>query len=331
MQQELELNLKDIYEARQLIAPYIRKTPLIEFPELTQTTGIRYFAKAENLQETGSFKIRGAANKLLHLTEEQKAKGVLTCSSGNHGRALSLVAKKLGIHAVVCITEAVPSNKRQAILNLGGELIVGGKTADEALFFADQLEIERSLTMTHSFDDPNAITGQGTIGLEILAEAPNIDTFIIPLSGGSLCSGIALAVKTINPKAKVIGVSMERAPVMIESLKAGRVVEIPEEPTLADGLAGGLGQHNHWTFRYVQKLLDETVTVSEDEIAAAMYHALYHHHLVLEGAGSVGLAAVLAGKIKAVGKNAAIVLSGGNVNLSVLTKIANQYLALGNA
>jgi threonine dehydratase len=331
MLRQLELSLKDIYEARRLINPYIRKTPLIEFPELTKSTGARFFAKAENLQETGSFKIRGAANKLLHLSEEQKARGVLTCSSGNHGRALSMVAKKLGIHAVVCITEAVPSNKRQAILNLGGELIVGGKTADEALFFADQLEVERSLTMTHSFDDPNAITGQATIGLEILEDAPQIDTFVVPLSGGSLCSGIALAVKTANPKAKVIGVSMERAPVMIESLKAGRVIELPEEPTLADGLAGGLGQHNHWTFRYIQALLDETVTVSEEEIADAMYHALNQHHLVLEGAGAVGLAAVMAEKIKPVGKHAAIVLSGGNVNLSVLMKIVNERLALQTA
>lgn len=328
MLQDLELTLKHIYEARQLISPHIRKTPLLEMPELSALAGAPVLAKAENLQITGSFKIRGAANKLLHLTPQQKAKGVLTCSSGNHGRALSLMAQKLGVHAVVCITEAVPPNKRQAILDLGGELIVGGKTADDALIFADQLEVVRGLTMTHSFDDPNAIAGQGTIGLEIMEDAPQVDTFVIPLSGGSLLSGIALAVKSANPKARVIGVSMQRAPVMIESLKAGHVVEIPEEPTLADGLAGGIGLNNTWTFRYVQRLADETITVSEEEIANAMFHALHHHHLVLEGAGAVGLAALLAGKVKSSGQGIAVVLSGGNVNLPVLIKIASQKLAV---
>jgi len=320
-----DLTLRDIYLARKRISPLVRRTPLADAPELSQKLGAQVMLKLENLQGTGAFKMRGATNKLLSLSEEEKARGVVTCSSGNHGRALSYVAQKLGIHAVVCLPEPVPENKREAIRKLGAELIIAGDNADEALAYADKLEEERQLIMVSAFDDPYVITGQGTIGLELLEDFPEIDTAIIPLSGGSLLSGISLALKSAKPDLHIIGVSMERGPCMVRSLEAGKVVEIVEEPTIADGLAGGLGEHNCYTFPLVQKYIDETVLVSEEEIASAMAFALNEHRLVVEGAGAVGMAAILSGKVKKHGQHVAVVISGSNVNLPLLLRIAHEH------
>ena len=321
----LEISLRDIYIARQKITSLIRRTPLVDDPWLSNSLGAQVALKLENLQTTGSFKIRGAANKLLSLTKKERECGVTTASSGNHGRALSYIAHNLGIHAKICLSEAVPENKRKAIKNLGAELIIGGKTQDEAMAFADHLQIEQGLTMIPSFDDPFVIAGQGTIGLELLEDFPDIDTAIIPLSGGSLLSGIAFVLKSAHPAIKIIGVSMERGPAMIRSLQASKIVDVVEEPTLADGLAGGLGTHNTFTFPMVQKYTDETILVSEEEIATAMTFALEKHHLVVEGAGAVGIAAVLSKKAKHLGNHIAIIISGSNVDLPVLLKIAQHY------
>lgn len=280
--------------------------------------------KLDNLQVTGSFKIRGASNKLLCLKEEERARGVITVSSGNHGRAVAYGAQKLGLGATVCISEPVPQNKRQAIQDLGAELIVGGKDADQAMEFADKYQIEHGLTMIHPFDDPDVIAGQGTIGLELLEDFPEIDTVLVPLSGGGLCSGIALALKSANPSFQVIGVSMERGPAMVDSLKAGKIVDIVEQPTLADALAGGLNKDNTYTFRMIQKYVDDTVLVSEEEIATAMSFLLEKHHLVVEGGGAVGVAALLHQKVKHLGQKVAVVISGGNVDLPVLMRVANE-------
>jgi threonine dehydratase len=219
----------------------------------------------------------------------------------------------------------VPENKREAIRRLGAEVIVVGNTADEALAYADQIAEERHLTMVSAFDDPYVITGQGTIGLELLEDFPQIDTAIIPLSGGSLLSGISIALKSAKPDLRIIGVSMERGPAMVRALEAGKVVEIVEEPTIADGLAGGLGEHNQYTFPLVQKYIDETVLVSEEEIADAMAFALNEHRLVVEGAGAVGMAAILSGKVKQHGQHVAVVISGSNVNLPLLLRIAREH------
>ena len=279
----------------------------------------------ENLQVTGSFKLRGASNKVLSLSEAEKNKGVTTCSSGNHGRALSYISQKLGINAAICVPEPVPENKRKAIRELGGELIVVGKTADEALIFADKLVEERGLTMVHAFDDPFTIAGQGTVSLELLEDIPEIDTLIVPLSGGSLLSGNALTLKSVSPKIRIIGVSQELGPAMVRSIEAGKVVEIFEEPTIADGLAGGLGEHNSYSFNLVQKLIDDYILVSENEIMNAMSFMLYKHNLVIEGAGAVGIAAILASKVRNPGKNVVVVLSGGNVDISKLITISEKY------
>jgi threonine dehydratase len=200
-----------------------------------------------------------------------------------------------------------------------------GKTYDESVEEAYRIQSEGGLTMVHPFDDPLIIAGQGTIGLELLEDFPQVDTVIIPLSGGGLLSGIALALKTANPNIRVIGVSMDRGPAMVRSLEAGQVVEVVEEPTLADALAGGIGPNNQFTFRIVQELLDEAVLVSEDQIAQAMVYMLEHHHLVLEGGGAVGIAALLSKKVRRVGDQIAVILSGGNVDLPVLEGVINGH------
>jgi threonine dehydratase len=277
--------------------------------------------KLENQQVTGSFKIRGATNKIFSLNADERSCGVIAISSGNHGRAVSYVAQKTKVRAVVCISETVPDYKVQAIRDHGAEIVVAGKTYDEADELAIQLKNTRGLTMVHPFDDPYIIAGQATIGLELMEDLPEIETIIAPLSGGGLLGGIAFALKSIKPSVHIVGVSMEHGPAMIESLKAGRIVDIIEEPSLADALIGGLGDDNRYTFNLIQKYVDETVLVSEEEIATAMTFALEKHHLVIEGSGAVGIAALLHRKVSRLGKNVVVVLSGSNVDLPTLLQV----------
>lgn len=319
-----EITLRKVYRARQRIAAIARRTPLVSSLWLTDRVGAPVYLKLENLQETGSFKIRGAANKLASLPVEARERGVITVSSGNHGRALAHVARRFGIRAMVCLSEAVPENKREGIRRLGGEVVIKGRTYDEATEEALSLQHRLGLEMVYPFDDPLVIAGQGTIGLELLEELPELKAAVVPLSGGGLLGGIALALKAADPGIRVIGVSMERGPAMVESLRAGRVVGVVEEPTLADALAGGITP-NRYTFDLVSRLIDETIVVSEDEIAEAMASVLRRHHMVVEGGGAVGIAALLSGKLTGLGGPTAIVVSGGNVDLAVLLKIAADF------
>ncbi len=322
-----DVTMRDVYSARQRIVSIARRTPLVRSPLLAERVGSSVYLKLECLQETGSFKIRGAANKMLSLTEDEKARGVIAVSTGNHGRAVSYVARQLGIKAVICFSAQVPSNKVDAIRRLGAEVVVYGNSYDEAEKHALRLQEERGLTLIDPFDDPLVIAGQGTIGLELLEDLPEIDTVVIPLSGGGLLSGIGLALKSADAAIRVIGVSMERGPAMVLSLRAGEVVEIVEEPTLADALAGGLGLDNAYTFDMVQKYADDTVLVSEEEIAGAMAFALESHHLVVEGGGAVGMAAILYDKVEWLGQHVAVVVSGGNVDVPRLLEIARNQCA----
>ena len=318
------IHLGNVYQARERIAPYIRRTPLVESQELKALTEANVHLKLENLQVTGSFKIRGASNNILNLSDEEKAKGVITVSSGNHGRAVSYIAGLLEIKSTICVAKTVPENKCQAIRDLGAELIIVGENADEAMEYADQLQAERGMTMVHPFDDLKIIAGQGTIGLEVIEDFSDIDTIIVPLSGGGLMSGIAFVVKSMMPSIHVVGVSMERGPAMVASLKAGRIVDIIEEPTLADALAGGLNQDNKYTFPMVKQYMDETVLVSEKEIAEALWFCLNKEHIIVEGGAVVGVAALLSKKVKKLGKNIGVVLSGANISMPVLKKIINE-------
>jgi len=322
-----DVTMLDLYSARRRIASIVKRTPLIHSPLLTERVGASVYLKLESLQETGSFKIRGAANKMLNLTAEEKARDVITVSSGNHGRAVSYVAKQLGINALICLSKRVPRNKVEAIKGLGAEAVVHGESYDEAEKYALRLQEERGLARIDPFDDPFVIAGQGTIGLELLEDLPEIDAVIVPLSGGGLISGIALALKSADPRIRVIGVSMERAPVMYHSLRAGAPIEMEEEDTIADALAGGIGLENQYTFRMVQEYVDDTILVSEEEIAEAMAFALEAHHLVVEGAGAVGIAALLHRKVRDVGRNVAVVVSGSNVEIPLLLQIAQDHSA----
>jgi threonine dehydratase len=284
------------------------------------------YLKAENLQQTGSFKIRGAANRILALTPEERARGVVTVSTGNHGRAVAYVGRELGIRAVVCISGGVPSNKVAAIEQLGAEVLVHGETYDDAEKLAWRLRDEQGLTLVDPFDDPFIIAGQGTVGLELLEDCPEVNTVVVPLSGGGLVSGVALALKSANPAIRVFGVSMERGPAMLRCLEAGKLIQIAEEETLADALVGNVGLNNQHTFRIVRSYADEVVLVSEEEIAEAMAFALVEHHLVVEGGGAVGIAALLSDKLGQLGKNVAVVISGGNVGLSKLLQVSGKWI-----
>ncbi|GAB6063419.1 hydroxyectoine utilization dehydratase EutB [Deferrisoma palaeochoriense] len=305
--------LKDVFIARKRVHGIARKTPLIASRELSRLAGRPVMLKLENLQETGSFKVRGAASKLLALSGEERKRGVIAFSTGNHGRAVAFVAQKLGIRATVCLSNRVPEYRVDAMRALGAEVVQHGASQDEAYRKALEVQRDRGLTMVAPFDDPWVIAGQGTIGLEILEGAPEVDTVVIPISGGGLAAGVALVMKRANPAIRVIGVSMEVAPAMYRSLQAGKPVEIEEKDSLADALLGGIALDNRYTFRMVRDLVDDMVLVSEEEIAAGMFHALDRERQVVEGAGAVGIAALLRCKIPDLGRCVVVVVSGGNI------------------
>jgi len=318
-------SLQQIFVARKTIRPLVKNSPLTQSISLSRRFNAPVYLKLETLNPVGAFKIRGASNKILSLTEEEKQRGVVTASTGNHGRAVAYVAQSTGIPAVICLSDRVPQNKVDALKQLDAEIVIHGQSQDQAEVRARQLVDERGLVLVHPFDDPHVIAGQGTIGLEIIQDLPTVDTVLVPLSGGGLTAGIALAIKSSNPAIQVIGVSMERGPVMAKSLEAGRPLEIPEEPTLADSLQGGIGLENQFTFQIVRDLVDDVLLVSEQEIAQAMAYALREEHLVIEGAGAVGIAALLAQKSPVAGQNIVLIISGGNVDIAQLLQIAQQY------
>ncbi|HUW95942.1 MAG TPA: threonine/serine dehydratase [Anaerolineae bacterium] len=316
------ISMRDIYLARKRIGDLARKTPLVGSPLLSETIGASVYLKLENLQETGSFKVRGAANKMSTLSEDEKARGVIAVSTGNHGRAVAYVASRAGVKALICIPEGTRSNKVEGIKAVGGQVLVCGKTYDEAEDESVRLEKERGLTMINPYDDPYTIAGQGTIGLELLDDLPQVDTVLVPVGGGGLISGIALALKSASDKIRVVGVSMDRAPVMYHSLKAGEPIRMEQEDTLADALLGGIGLENRYSFRMIQDYVDDFVLVSEKQIAKAMVFALERHHLLVEGAGALGIAALLARKVEGPRHNVVVVVSGSNVDVPLLLQLA---------
>jgi len=309
-----------IYRARNAIAPWVRRTPLIRSATLSERLGCNVHLKLETLQETGAFKLRGAFNRLLHLAGAERERGVIAVSTGNHARAVAFAAKALGVPAVVCMSSLVPDNKVRAVRATGAEVRIAGRDQDEAEEVARQLADERGLVFVSPFDDPHVIAGQGTIGLELLEDLPALDCVLVPLSGGGLIGGIALALKAADTSIRVIGVSMERGPAMVRSLEAGRPVAVAEEPSLADSLGGGIGLDNRYTFALVRDLVDETVLVSEAEIAAAMAHLYWQEQQIVEGGAAVGVAALLAGKIEAPG-DLVVLLSGRNVDMRRFSEI----------
>ena len=318
------ITLRDIYLARARIAPWVRRTPLVASASLSAFVPARISLKLETAQDTGAFKLRGATNFVCASGDAVRARGVVTVSTGNHGRAVAHAAHRVGARAVICMSELVPRNKREAIGALGAEVRIIGRSQDEAEVEMQRLVDEDDLALVHPFDDPLVIAGQGTIGIELLEDQPEIDTVIVALSGGGLISGIALALKAANPCIRVVGVTMERGAAMYESVRAGRPVEVEEKPSLADSLGGGIGLGNRFTFHLTRALVDDYVLVTESEIARAMRHLYWNERGIAEGGGAVSVAAVLAEKVPHLSGNVVCVVSGGNIDMAAFTRIVTE-------
>jgi threonine dehydratase len=313
-------SLADVYRARRTIAGKLRPTPLARSDALGARLGAPVHLKLEQHQITGSFKLRGASNAVAHLTPAQRAAGVVGISTGNHGRGLAYAAKEAGVRCIVCMSELVPQNKVAGVRGLGAEVRIRGRSQDDAEIEAERLIAAEAMTLVHPFDDAQVIAGQGTLGLEIVEDLPEVEAVVVPLSGGGLISGVALAVKAVQPRARVVGVTMERGAAMYESQRAGEPVPVEELPSLADALGGGIGMANRYTFAMVRDLVDDMVLVSEDEIAEAIRHAYRQERQIVEGSGAVGIAALLAGKVEARGPMA-VVVSGGNIDMAEHARI----------
>lgn len=316
-----DLTVDHVHAARRAIAPWVRATPLVHSRALSARTGASVYLKLETAHDSGAFKIRGATNRLVNLSQAERKRGVVTVSTGNHGRAVALAASRLGVSATVCVSELVPENKCNAIRALGAHLHVEGKSQDEAEAIARHLVEDRGLVPVHPFDDPEVIAGQGTIGLELLEDLGTVDHLLVGLSGGGLASGIALVLKTASPGMRIIGVSMERGPAMVRSIKAGKPVAVAELPSLADSLGGGIGLDNRYTFELVRKYLDDYVLLDERKIADGMVHLYREERIIAEGGGAVPVSALLHGKAGKLDGNVVCIISGGNVDMDVFTEI----------
>ncbi|RUW77544.1 hydroxyectoine utilization dehydratase EutB [Mesorhizobium sp. M4B.F.Ca.ET.143.01.1.1] len=314
------ITLADIRAARERIAGKVERTPNVQSQSLTDRIGHPVHLKLEHHQTTGAFKLRGASNAIASLSPEDKTRGVVAASTGNHGRALAHAARLDGIRAVICMSRLVPDNKLDAIRRLGAEIRIVGNSQDDAQKEVEKLVAEQGLVMLPPFDHPDIIAGQGTLGLEIIEQVPDAASVLVPLSGGGLASGVAAAVTGVSPNTKVIGVTMARGAAMKASLDAGRPVEVEELPTLADSLGGGIGLDNRLTFGMCRDLLDDVILLSEGEIAAGIRHAYEEEREIVEGAGAVGIAALLAGKVKTAGP-AVLILSGRNIDMALHRRI----------
>ncbi len=316
----MRLSDYDVEGARARIAGVTITTPLLPSTWLTDLTGCPIWLKLECLQVTGSFKLRGATNRILGLDEDQRRRGIITTSSGNHGLATSYVAKREGLAATICVPEWVDPAKLSAIREFGAEAIVEGETAEIAEAVSLRLARERGLTYVHPFDQVEVIAGQATIGREILEQLPSVKHVVMPMGGGGLIAGVAVGLKSIDPGIRVTGVSAERSAVLARSVEAGKLVRLPEQETLAISLSGNLGPENHHTLRLVSELVDDYVEVSEEGIASAMRFAFWRHRLVVEGGGSVALAAILSGRLVPDGTTA-LVVSGGNIDAALFAAV----------
>jgi threonine dehydratase len=321
------VTLADIERAAARIAGIAAWTPLKPAWALTRETGRTTYLKLETMQPTGAFKLRGAANLILSLTPAEQARGLVTCSSGNHGRAVAYVARQLGLRAVVFLSEHAPAVKVAAIRELGSEVVIGGPDYDSADAASLDYAAQHGSTYVHAFDDPRIVAGQGTLGLELVEQLPDVGTVVAPLSGGGLLAGIAVAVKARKPDVRVIGVSMARGASMHASLRAGQPINVPEEATLADALAGGIGLDNRLTFCLVRDLVDDTRLVSEEQIGAAMAYALLHERVVLEGGAATPLAFLRDPRAAELPQPIVAVCSGDNVDMLTLLGMAERFAA----
>lgn len=322
--------LHDACLARRRIRGLIRRTPLIPSPDLAERTGARsVHLKLESLQPTGAFKVRGAANKILGLSGAERRNGVVTFSTGNHGRAVAHVAAQTGIPAVVCLSEHVPAYRVDMIRSLGAEVSIAGRSQDEAEENYRRLMSERGLTPVVPFDDPLVVAGQGTIALEVLEALPDTDALVVQLSGGGLLAGVAMVAKTIHPEIRVVGISLERSPAMLESLRAGAPVPVDEKDTIADSLLGGIGLENRYTLALVDRFVDAHRVIAEPAIEDAMYYLFEKHRLVVEGAGAVGVGALLDGSVDVEGMRVVALLTGSTIESGAYLRVLQSRHGAG--
>lgn len=321
----MTVNINDIHAARERIRDIITPTPIIADSRLSEEVGANAFLKAENLQKSGSFKIRGAYNKIAQLSEEEKSRGVIAASAGNHAQGVALAAKLNGIKATIVLPEIAPLTKVNATRSFGAEVVLYGATFDEAVAHSRDLQQEHNYTYVHAFDDEKVIAGQGTIGLEIAEGISGVSVVVVPIGGGGLISGIATAVKTLNPSARIIGVQAANVAWVNPSLKAGHAVIAENGQTIADGIA--VKSPGEITLPVIKHYVDEVVEVTEEEIARAIFFCVQNNRLVVEGAGAAGLAALLAKRItvKPDDKVCAL-LCGGNIDANLLARVLEQVL-----
>jgi threonine dehydratase len=319
--------LADIQSAQSLIGAFLPPTPVIPLPSLSAQVGAHIFGKAEFCQPTGSFKVRGAYHAIMRKLKTHGPTPIYTASTGNHGRAVAWVCRQKNLPCKVFLSSLVPDNKRHAVSALGAECGDGGTSQDEAERRAIAEASERGAFYVPPFNHTDVIAGQGTIGLELIEQHPDLKQIIVPLSGGGLTAGILLAIKTLRPEIQIIGVSMDRGAAMYESLKAGQPIDVEEVPTLADSLGGGIGGTDSITFPIVQSLIDDVLCVSEDEIANAMRFAALQEGYWLEGAAAVGIAALLSNRLK-IHDQTALILSGRNVAPQTMIPLLNNREAI---
>lgn len=316
------LTLDKVYHAAYVLKNVIRHTDLIQAPKINHEAEV--YLKTENLQNTGSFKLRGAYYKISQLSEEEKAKGVIACSAGNHAQGVALAAQRSGIPAIICIPDGAPISKVENTKSYGARVELVKGVYDDAYRRACELQQETGCTFIHPFDDPDVIAGQGTIGLELLDQLPDVDAVIVPVGGGGLIAGVAFAVKSLNPHCKVYGVQAAGAPGMVHALEAGGPDALDRVSTFADGIAvkcpGSL------TYELTKKYVDDVVTVTDDETATAVLALIEEQKLIAEGAGAVAVAAAMFNKIDIKGKKVICLISGGNIDVTILSRVITRGL-----
>lgn len=316
------LTLDMVYRASFALKNVVRQTNLIHAPALSEKTNV--YLKPENLQVTGSFKVRGAAFKISQLTEEEKQHGVIACSAGNHAQGVALAASRNGIHSVICLPDGAPISKVEATKKYGAEVCMVPGVYDDAYREALRLRDEHGYTFIHPFDDEYVIAGQGTIGLEILEQFPEVQAIVVPVGGGGLISGVAYTVKTLRPDVKVYGVQAAGAPSMVQSLADGQIDCLDNVRTVADGIA--VKQPGEHTFALCRQYVDQIVTVTDDEVSAAILALIEQQKLTAEGAGAVSVAAAMFDKLPIEGLNTVCLVSGGNIDVTILSRVINRGL-----
>ncbi len=321
----MAVTINEIREARELLDGIINKTPLVADSRLSKETGANIVLKAESMQKSGSFKIRGAYNTISRLSDEEKARGVVTASAGNHAQGVALAAQLTGVRSTIVLPVHAPLTKVMATKDLGANVVMHGATFDEAVAYSKVLQAEHGYTYVHAFDNERVIGGQGTIGLEIVESLPEISKIIVPIGGGGLISGIAIAAKTLKPDVEIIGVQSQNVSWVIPSLAAGHAVIPDPKPTIADGIA--VKTPGEVTLPIIKSFVDDIIEVTDEEVAHGIFHCVQNCHLVVEGAGAAGVAALTSGKISVKpGETVCAVLCGGNIDANLLARVLEQVL-----